>query len=205
MPKVYILSGDAQYTALFKDFGFEIITSLTQDVPDLVCFTGGEDVSPHLYGETPHPQTFSSSFRDAFEQRLFKEFLEANIPMVGICRGGQFLNVMNGGKMYQHVNMHTQSHVLTDVKSGETVMATSTHHQMMRPSISGKILATAKQGGYKQHMKDGRVEVSKMEEPDIEVVLYPHTRCLCFQPHPEFGTEELKVYFHNLINLHLDI
>lgn len=205
MPKVYIIGGDFQYTALFKDFGYEVITSLEQDVPDLVCFTGGEDVSPHLYGEAAHPQSFSSEFRDKFEQKLFKQFLDANIPMVGICRGGQFLNVMNGGKMYQHVNMHTQNHILTDVKSGDTVMATSTHHQMMRPSISGKIVATAQQHGFKQYMKDGRVEISKMEEPDIEVVFYPHTQCLCFQPHPEFGSEELKVYFHNLISINLDI
>jgi gamma-glutamyl-gamma-aminobutyrate hydrolase PuuD len=178
---------------------------LDKDIPDLVCFTGGEDVSPDLYGEEVHPQTFNSKFRDAHEQKLFKQFLEANIPMVGICRGGQFLNVMNGGKMYQHVNMHVQSHMITDVKSGATVLATSTHHQMMRPSISGKIIATAQQHGFKQHMKEGRVESSKMEEPDIEAVFYPHTRCLCFQPHPEFGSDELKMYFINLIFNLLDI
>lgn len=205
MPKVYIVDGNYQYQAMFKEFDFTVITSLHDELPDLVCFTGGEDVSPSLYGEAKHPQTYSCEFRDNHEAKLFTQFLEANIPMVGICRGGQFLNVMNGGKMYQHVNMHAMSHEIEDVASGELVVATSTHHQMMRPGVGSTLLAVAQRHGFKQHMLDGKINALKEEEPDTEVVFYPNTRCLCFQPHPEFGSAELKMYFFNLIALHLDI
>jgi gamma-glutamyl-gamma-aminobutyrate hydrolase PuuD len=202
---VYIIAGNSEYRRMFEKKGYAIISHLAEEMPNLVCFTGGEDVTPLLYGEASHPFTYSSQYRDDAERKLFNQFVEASIPMVGICRGGQFLNVMNGGKMYQHVSAHLGSHLITDVASGEQLLATSTHHQMMRPGIAGKIVTTANQGGTKEHMKNGGICRSNAEEPDVEAVFYPHTQSLCFQPHPEFGSVKLQEYFFSLITTHLDI
>lgn len=203
MPKVYVVMGHMEYYDMFKQEGYEVLHNLVKDIPDLVCFTGGSDVSPSFYGEDRHPQTYIDRARDETERDLFHQFVEAGIPMVGICRGGQFLNVMNGGKMYQHVSNHITSHLINDIHTGETVLATSTHHQMMRPGISGKIVAIANQNSVKQHMKGGKVVTSQEYEPDVECVFYPHTQSLCFQPHPEFGSASLKTYFFNLINRYI--
>src|SRR5687768_16963203 len=72
---------------------------------DLICFTGGEDVTPSLYGEVKHPLTYNNPERDKHEVEYFNQFI--GIPKVGICRGGQFLNVMSGGKLHQHILGHT--------------------------------------------------------------------------------------------------
>ncbi|HEY9660041.1 MAG TPA: gamma-glutamyl-gamma-aminobutyrate hydrolase family protein, partial [Allocoleopsis sp.] len=132
MKKVCIINGGDTYRRMFTDMGFTPCDTL--DEADLVCFTGGADVSPELYGHKEHPSTFASKFRDEEEMVLYKEAVKLQKPLVGICRGGQFLNVMSGGEMYQDVTKHTMSHDLTDLETGEVVYVTSTHHQMMKPS-----------------------------------------------------------------------
>ena len=206
MPKVYIEQSSGQYVQMFKDFGWEVIKDLGDEIPDLVCFTGGEDVTPSLYGEAKHPQTYNNPQRDHHEKQLFSEFVEADIPMVGICRGGQFLNVVNGGKMFQHVLGHTRSHPIYDLITDEVVFATSTHHQMMRPGVGHKLIAVADEHQSRQYMKENTPTYYEGIDRDYEVVYYPNTRSLCFQPHPEFsGVNKLQTYFFSLIKRYLDI
>src|SRR5258708_5997364 len=65
---------------------------------DLILFAGGTDVNPKLYGEKQGTWTGRSDFqRDAFEQTVFEMYPDN--PKLGICRGSQFVNVMNGGKL----------------------------------------------------------------------------------------------------------
>ena len=79
----------------------EAISSLL-DLVQGVLLTGGHDVSPSLYGEEPIPQCGdASSERDIMETILFRKALERNMPVLGICRGIQFLNVYQGGSLYQ--------------------------------------------------------------------------------------------------------
>ena len=60
----------------------------------LVLFTGGEDVHPSLYNDTsPKRYCATNLSRDKIEQDIFKVALDNSIPMTGICRGSQFLNV----------------------------------------------------------------------------------------------------------------
>lgn len=190
---VYIEHSSYEYVMMFIKLGYTVVNS--PDKANLICFTGGADVSPHLYGDTKHPATFNDPYRDAKEERMFQYALEKNIPMVGICRGGQFLNVMSGGRMYQHVAKHTMSHAIIDVDSGKVVWVSSTHHQMMLPSDKAKLVAYAEQKG-KREWFDGAVARSDISNEDIEVVYYEHTNCLCFQPHPEFVSEDYEGMLH---------
>lgn len=207
MPKVYIVGGNGQgYGQMFLAAGWELAKSL-QDA-DMLQFTGGEDVSPFLYGEERHPYTGNSVERDLYEAGYFAFAQRMGIPMSGICRGGQFLNVMSGGSMYQHVDKHATGarHSLTDVLSEAEVSVSSTHHQMMRAGPSSLLMATAKLGGFKQYMLDGRVAKCEYPgEPDTEVVYYAKTKALCFQPHPEFfhpGDECFEYYFDLIERVH---
>ena len=91
--------------------------------------------------------------------------------------------------------------MISDVLTGESIFATSTHHQMMRPSRKAQVVATAMLGGSKEYMKDGEIAVAA-EPLDIEVLYYNHTNSLCFQPHPEyrFKGDALQKYYFTLLN-----
>lgn len=196
--RVLIINGSKAYSALFKDLGYEEATTVAD--ADLLCFTGGEDVTPAYYDCKAHEATFNNPRRDAYESQFFDEAVSRNIPMVGICRGGQFLNVMNGGKMYQDVTKHTMHHDLVDCMTGESVLVSSTHHQMMKPSEDAVIIATANLGGYREWY-EGHVFHKDISQEDIEVVYYPMTNSLCFQPHPEFtGYPEMREYFRKTLD-----
>jgi putative glutamine amidotransferase len=75
------------------------------DMFDGIIFTGGEDVSPILYGENPLKQvTYISTDRDTHEIAMFKKAYEKNVPILGICRGIQLMNVALGGTLYQDID-----------------------------------------------------------------------------------------------------
>lgn len=206
MLKVYIVGGgNGQYSRMFENAGWGIAKGCLG--ADLIQFTGGEDVSPVLYGEERHEFTGDSLERDLYEAGYFAFAQRMGIPMTGICRGGQFLNVMSGGKMYQHVSNHAtgRNHNLTDLETGRTISVSSTHHQMMRSGPAGELLATANLGGFKELMVGGTVARDLGAAPDTEVVYYANTNALCFQPHPEFfqpGHECFEYYFELIERCH---
>jgi gamma-glutamyl-gamma-aminobutyrate hydrolase PuuD len=190
-PSVWIVGGGFEYIRLMYNLGYDGAKNL--DDADIVLFIGGEDVNPELYGEVCMPKTHFNRDRDEKEKAIYEEALKRQLPMVGICRGGQFLNVMNGGRMWQHVTNHCGNHVMrievppfNEGNKRRTIEVTSTHHQMMIPTDEALVLATANVAYEK--ISPGLERVGKNEndpDPDVEVVFYDDTNCLCFQPHPE--------------------
>ena len=79
---------------------------------DGFLFTGGQDVSPVLYGENSRQACGEvCEKRDAFERRLFTQALKQDKTMLGICRGIQFFNACLGGTLYQDLPTEHPSHV----------------------------------------------------------------------------------------------
>ena len=71
---------------------------------DGLCLAGGVDVDPGEYGEPRHPDLGSvDTLRDRTELTLARWALEEDLPVLGICRGIQLLNVAAGGTLYQHI------------------------------------------------------------------------------------------------------
>jgi putative glutamine amidotransferase len=71
---------------------------------DGLVITGGKDVDPAAYGHPPHPATDEPGRqRDAWEFTLARAALERELPVLGICRGAQVLNVALGGTLHQHL------------------------------------------------------------------------------------------------------
>lgn len=192
MPKVLVVGVDTLVSRMFLAQGWELASPLDEDI-DLVQFTGGADVSPLLYGEQKHPATFNNPARDESEGNVFITFKDT--PKAGICRGGQLLNVLSGGSMWQHVDNHTGSHLATDLLSGEEIMVTSTHHQMMCPSYEAQILMHV--NPCRSTYKQTAARTITDDASDIEALFYPNTNSLCFQPHPEYvlGSECCNLYF----------
>lgn len=193
-PLTYALSReDHQVSMMFKRYGFER-TSL--DKARFVVFPGGADINPFLYGEKRLPATGVCHQSDMADIATLKA-MTADQYAIGICRGGQFLNVMSGGKLYQHVTDHAVYGLHPIWKTGsndmkDMVRVTSTHHQMMICGPRGKVLYAANLA--KERHTGNFVEKFEPEErkylfDDAEVVIYPESNALCFQPHPEYDTE----------------
>jgi hypothetical protein len=197
--KVFIINGNYQYQSMFVKAGWDITDDFFK--ADLIQFTGGEDVTPEIYGEI-NTNSHNNFNRDLIEAGYFALAIRCNKPMAGICRGGQFLNVMCGGKMIQHVEghaIHGTHEIVTN--DAELIQVTSTHHQMMVPEkYSAELVAW----GNIVHKADDKFHPD-YEEYDSEV-LYFNENCLCFQPHPEFpGYEDCTAFYFKLLDEYLGL
>jgi len=182
MIKVYVEDGstawvDALTCNMWERNGYLI----TEDIEeaDIVCFTGGADVDPALYGEQ-NLSSYTSSARDMLSLQTYTRAERANNPLlVGICRGGQFLNVMKGGLMIQHMDGHMTDHTLKGYE--DRGLFVSDHHQVMVPNVGTSYLGCITD-----------------TEGNVEVVKYDNT--LCYQPHPEYEAgSPSEVLFFELV------
>jgi putative glutamine amidotransferase len=120
------------------------------DLVDGLILAGGADIDPSSYGEEAHPETRGTvPERDGFELALARRAIERDIPLLGICRGMQLMNVATGGTLLQHLpdshghhehrrNPGTFDGADHDVRlsegslaaraAGEAVHATKSHH-----------------------------------------------------------------------------
>ena len=74
------------------------------DLLDGLMLAGGADIDPSVYGAAPHPETVGTvPERDAFEIALVREAIARELPVLGICRGMQLINVACGGTLLQHL------------------------------------------------------------------------------------------------------
>lgn len=136
---------------------------------DGIIMTGGEDVAPKRYGEEPRPELGEVSLeRDDFDIKLIKAAASAKLPILGICRGVQVMNVAFGGSLYQDIpsqiptskvthngrSSRTRAHAI-EIKEGtllaellgSRIEVNSTHHQAVKQLAPGFIVsATAEDG-----------------------------------------------------------
>ena len=205
--KVFIVGLGYAYGHMFKEAGFTVVDNI-EDC-DLVQFIGGADVNPALYGHGVHPSTSFSELTDATDAQYYEHAKRMGLPMTGICRGGQFLNVSNGGKMVQDTNKHAVSHghLAYDLESQAAIAVSSTHHQMMIPTAGARIVAIAHEATYKYTVPNSiTLDIQSSMKNDVEVLYYEDTKCLCFQPHPEFtGVEQCRDYYFACLKKYLGV
>lgn len=194
---VYLATFDGGVSSLFPGFTPKVINDFSEmrNSPNgILVFNGGEDIATSLYDERPNGADagYEMSARDSAEYKMFNYATLLEMPILGICRGSQFVCACSGGKLYQHVEGHLGSHNIQTTTHG-IIEVTSTHHQMMRPEYMPKkeyqVLAWADIYG----------------EQDPEVVYFKRTGALAIQGHPEYNwaTPAFKQYAKDMINKYL--
>jgi putative glutamine amidotransferase len=73
---------------------------------DGLLLSGGADIDPARYGEAPDGSRNAEPGRDALEDEAFHAAVEAGVPILGVCRGLQAINVFGGGSLVQHLDGH---------------------------------------------------------------------------------------------------
>ena len=137
---------------------------------DGILFTGGPDIHPKFFGEQTSPYCgYISNERDENELAIFAEVFKTEMPIFGICRGLQLINVALGGTLYQDIpteleysldhsmsekfrgNMHTveieKGSPLYDIFGKGSVEVNSFHHQSVKKLASGLRLAGVAEDG----------------------------------------------------------
>ena len=107
--------------SVLRNGGVPYLLPVTDDVEllrqimaelDGIILTGGEDITPFFYGEEKHPKLEDlNSKRDLYDLTLFKLATDRNVPVLGICRGLQLINVAMGGTLYQDIPSEHPSEV----------------------------------------------------------------------------------------------
>jgi putative glutamine amidotransferase len=195
--KIFVVGGDNGYANWMEG---EIIQDMND--ADLVVFTGGEDVSPWLYAADAHPSTCYNVRRDEAEVAEFKKARGLGFPMVGICRGSQFLCAMAGGKLVQH--QHHPSRHNINTKDGLVIEVTSSHHQRQYPfglcefELIGWCSLSPFAWGEENEDLSGK--------PEVEIAYYPKIKALAIQSHPEWQDLDSPsiAYFRNLLDKHME-
>jgi putative glutamine amidotransferase len=144
------------------------------DSLDGIIFSGGGDIEPSHWGEDPHPEAYGfDKERDDFELQAIPKVVERDLPMLGICRGIQTVNVALGGSIVQDIpdqlpgaNQHRQhidgkmrdalSHsvaikegdnLLYRINGGTEMETNSFHHQALNRIGDGlEVVATSPDG-----------------------------------------------------------
>jgi putative glutamine amidotransferase len=164
---------------------------------DGLLITGGKDVDPAAYGQQPHPATDEPGpQRDAWEFTLLDAALKRELPVLGICRGAQVLNVALGGTLHQHLPdvlghsghragnaafsklpVRTVPGTRLAALVGESVDAQCYHHQAVAEVGEGLVVSAWD--------ADGVIEA--MELPGDGFVL-------AVQWHPEESLDDLRLF-----------
>jgi len=164
---------------------------------DGLLITGGKDVDPAAYGQEPHPSTDQpGGQRDAWEFGLLRAALQRQLPVLGICRGAQVLNVALGGTLHQHLPdvighsghragnavfntlpVRTVAGTRLAALVGESVDARCYHHQAIADLGEGLVVS-----GWDA---DGVIEA--LELPGQSFVL-------AVQWHPEESLDDLRLF-----------
>ncbi|RWZ46395.1 gamma-glutamyl-gamma-aminobutyrate hydrolase family protein [Labedella phragmitis] len=164
---------------------------------DALVLTGGKDIESARYGQTPHPDSDEPRpDRDAWEFDLLEGALDRDLPVLGICRGAQVLNVLRGGTLHQHLpdivgddryqrggGIFSQAEVSVQEETalagivGPRVAVKLYHHQAV-DRLGDGLVASA-------HTSDGIVEAVELPGASFVVAV---------QWHPEEDLDDLRLF-----------
>jgi putative glutamine amidotransferase len=164
---------------------------------DAVVLTGGLDVHADLYGHVAHPEADAPrKDRDAWELGLVRAALDRGLPVLGICRGAQVLNVALGGTLRQHLPEETGDDTH---RPGVGVFATN-RVDVTPGSLLASVLGPSAEVACYHHqavadLAPGLRVVARTADGVVEAVEMPSAEfVLAVQWHPEQTLDDLRLF-----------
>lgn len=190
----YVHPDDQVIRRMFITEGHKVVLSPDLDY-DIAVFPPGPDILPFLYGEEIGDHTTCSVKRDISDINFYRS-LPVDKPKIGIGRGAHLLCVLGGGRLWQFVDNHDNTHNIQHMVNGKFYVVNSCHSQMMIPSTKQVVLAAAMKANHLYSETDGEIEhtaKSRMDAgySDVEILVDDHTNALCFQPLPHLAGSKL--------------
>lgn len=188
---------------------------------DVVLLTGGGDIHPSFYhnDEIPGQQGLKGisscyvgeepSSRDLFENSILNVAIDLEKPIIGICRGAQWLCVKAGGTLIQHNIGHSSSFMRVHDDNEDKIMKiNSIHHQLLFPFFLDQnqyeILGVPSEITTQRYILNG-VELNSIPN-EVELAYFKKINGLAIQFHPEMmstkyndGTSETINYLNKII------
>ena len=178
---------------------------------DGILLPGGDDVTPSLYGDEPHPKFEAAEpGRDAYELELAKRAGDADVPLLAICRGIQVLNVARGGTLVQDIPSQLPDAIPHEVRDTPFTIAHDVWvsegtllHDLLRERIDGDACpVNSRHHQAVQKIGEGLVVSATAPDGVVEAVEDPSKRfCLGVQWHPEnfYRTGEFRALFEAFV------
>ena len=150
-----------------------------------IILTGGNDISPRLYGQEPLTCKNVSVVRDCVEGRLLQMTIEKSLPVLGICRGMHFINVFFGGSLIQDVQAEVGEEVDHVGHSHINEIVDTTIGELL--GVTELVVNSFHNQGVVTHSLAPTLRVFAVSKGDgiIEGVLHPAYPVLGVQWHPE--------------------
>ena len=169
----------------------------TLSLLDGLLMSGGEDINPSYYGEDPIEQCGKSNdARDEYELLLLKKAMDHNLPILGICRGLQLINVAMGGKLYQDLPTQHPS----DIKHAVFETGSTPVHEIgiEAGSVTANLLKATKFAVNSKHHQGIKelapeLKITAWSLPDSvpeAIEAYPIRPIMGVQFHPELNAAE---------------
>jgi putative glutamine amidotransferase len=163
---------------------------------DAVLLTGGGDVDPALYGEPRHESVDDAEpGRDEFEIDLARRSMEADVPLLAICRGAQVLNVAAGGTLVQDIPSsiagplpHRVTRTSDCIAHEIRVREPSRLHAALGPAVDAACTCRVNSRHHQAIARVGKglVATATAEDGVVEAIEAPeHRFCVGVQWHPE--------------------
>jgi putative glutamine amidotransferase len=161
---------------------------------DGLVLQGGADLAPESYGEKAMaPEWEGDRVRDRYEIDLFKAFVAAGKPVIGICRGCQLINVALGGTLYQDIGTqvpHAIDHRDTtkyELQLHPMSLVQGTHLAGMYPSVTQATVNSIHHQAVKDLGRDLIVEALAIPDGIVEAIRWRGPSYVFgMQWHPEF-------------------
>jgi putative glutamine amidotransferase len=156
---------------------------------DGLLLSGGGDIDPAAYGEDAAPEVEQvDALRDGFEFALVRAALERRLPVLGVCRGHQVLNVALGGRMIQHVPHLTEVNHQDRARSGDLIHTVQVDPDSLVAEVLGVDLVgvnTLHHQAVAEPGRDLRVVARSTDDGLIEAVEHADHHIIGVQWHPE--------------------
>ena len=186
---------------LGDDLELKVLSFLENNIADIeTCsgfvLTGGIDIEPGLYAESSNyangPDVYQQD-RDLFEEKIYRHAIKHSLPVIGICRGMQLVNVLEGGKLIQdlgeegnevhrkididkqHAVSIDENSLLFEISGENSGTVNSAHHQAVDKNVLSNTLRANAYSGNSIDIIEGLEFKDKTNKPFM----------ICVQWHPE--------------------